>query len=460
MIIVLDSGAGNTYAELMKSALQRTKWRLTPAAAISTFALALSLMAACLLLFNRQEVIEQAADRIYEVAMPTMVEAVRMVRGLEHLAHAGEALMWIDDRNQRTQLRQGLQSIAEDGALQGNPALRAVVLTAFSTLDQNLAALAQQGKAARPICLQRWQPMAQQLLDQSARIGTSASMSANDDAESIIEATQDSRDRLLRLAVATLGVFAISLSLFFRLIVRPLIRLSRTLELAQEGYYGASKEETFREFQVLADAAETMATVQRTLIANKLELEQLAHTDVLTGLANRRQFVASAESALSRHERYGYPTSLIMFDLDHFKQINDRYGHEGGDAVLKAIGTRLISKVRRVDLLARIGGEEFAVLLPEHGQAVANMSALRMRTAIEAMEVASSSHGTIRFTASFGIAQHAKGESLEEFMNRADVALYEAKTSGRNRVVIANEIVEAPASVQTVAPATDATDET
>ena len=440
----------------MNSSLQRTKWRLTPAAAIGSFALALSMMAACLILLQRQGIIEQAADRINDVAMPIMVESVRMVRGLEHLAYTGEALIWIDDGNQRTQIRLELQSIAEDGVLQGTPELRAVVLAAFSTLDENLAALAKQGKAARPACLQRWRPIAWQLLDQSVRIGTTASMSADDDAQSIIDAIRDSRNYLLQLAVATLAVLAISLSLFFSLIVRPLIRLSRTLELAQEGYYGASKEEIFREFQVLADAAETMATVQRTLIANKLELEQLAHTDALTGLANRRQFVASAESALSRHERYGYPTSLIMFDLDHFKQINDRYGHEGGDAVLKAIGTRLISKVRRVDLLARIGGEEFAVLLPEHGQAVANMSAQRLRKAIETMEVETSSHGMIRFTASFGIAQHAKGESLKEFMNRADVALYKAKTSGRNRVVIATEIVETPPPVQTEAPASDA----
>jgi diguanylate cyclase (GGDEF)-like protein len=445
---MLDSGTGNTYAELMTTSLQHTKWRLTPAAAISTFALALSLMAACLLLFQRQDVIEQAADRIYDVAMPTMVEAVRMVRGLERLAHAGEAVIWTDDSSRRAQVRHGLQSIAEDGTLQGDPALRTVVVAAFAVLDQNLAELAQKGNTVRAACLQRWQPIAQQLLDQSERIGTSASMSAIGDAQSIIEATQDSRDRLLLLAIATLGVFVISLILFFYLIVRPLIRLSRTLELAQAGYYGASREEIFREFQVLADAAEALADVQRTLIANKLELEQLAHTDALTGLANRRQFIASAEAALSRHERYGYPTSMIMFDLDHFKQINDRYGHEGGDAVLKSIGTGLSSKVRRVDLLARIGGEEFAVLLPEQGQAVANMSAQRLRAAIEAMEVETSSRDVIRFTASFGIAQHAKGESLEEFMHRADVALYGAKSAGRNRVHGAAEVALSAASTQ------------
>ena len=217
VIIVLDSGAGITYAELMKSALQRTKWRLTPAAAISSFTLALAMMAAVLLLLQRQGIIEQAADRINDVAMPIMVEAIRMVRGLEHLAHAGEAVIWIDDGDQRGQIRIELQSIAEDGVLQGTPELQTLVQDAFATLDQNLAALAKNAKAARPECLRRWRPIALQLLDQSVRIGTTASMSADDDAQSIIDAIHDSRNHLLQLVAATLAVLVISLSVFFNL---------------------------------------------------------------------------------------------------------------------------------------------------------------------------------------------------------------------------------------------------
>ena len=421
----------------MYSALQRTKWRLIPTAAIGSIVLAMTLVAACFLLYQRQQAIELAADQIYDVAMPTMSEATRMVRGLERLAHTGQALIWIDDKEQRQVMRQSLDSIAMDGVLQGDPELRAAINEAFATLDSNLAMLRQKGNPARAECLTRWQPVAQKLFDYSERVGYTASMAASDDAERIILATRDSRDRLLHLVLASLAIFAISLSAFFVMIVRPLIRLSRTLTTAQQGFYGASKEETFREFQALADAADALASGQRALIASKFELEQLAHTDVLTGLANRRQFIAKSESELSRHDRYGDGTSLIMFDLDHFKSINDRYGHEGGDAVLKAIGTGLAGLVRRVDLLARIGGEEFAVLLPQQNFDVAILTAERLRAAVETMMVETSAGAAIRFTASFGVAQHVQGESLEALMNRADVALYEAKTMGRNRVVLA-----------------------
>ena len=193
---------------------------------------------------------------------------------------------------------------------------------------------------------------------------------------------------------------------------------------------------------VVADAADALAAGHRALAASKEQLELMAHTDVLTGLANRRRFIATAENELSRHDRYGYVTSLIMFDLDNFKQINDRYGHDGGDAVLRAIGTGLVGLVRRVDLLARIGGEEFAVLLPEQGQDVAMLSAQRLRAAVEAMAISTATHTAIRFTASFGVAEHLSGESLEAFMNRADMALYEAKSTGRNRVIVATSVAK------------------
>jgi diguanylate cyclase (GGDEF)-like protein len=421
----------------MSASLQRTKWRLTPTAVISSLVIAMAMVATFLLLLQRQEAIERAADRIYDVAMPTMSEATRIVRGLERLAHAGESLMWIEDISYRKQVRIALVSIAEDGSLQGTPEMRATITDAFVALDKNLAQLAKEGYRARAECLTRWRPHAQKLFDLSEAVGTSASMSAIEDADRIIEATRDSRDRVWRLAAALVFVALIALTLFFFLVVRPLIRLAKTLELAQKGYDLALQEETFREFQMVSDAAQALAEGHRMLVANKRELELLAHTDVLSGLPNRRQFILSANNELMRHDRYGYVASLIMFDLDHFKQINDRFGHEGGDAVLKVIGTGLSGLIRRVDILARIGGEEFAVLLPEQGQDVAMLTAERLRAAVEGMHVKTAEHGTCRFTASFGIAQHIKGESLETLMNRADGALYQAKDEGRNRVVVA-----------------------
>lgn len=437
----------------MISAPKTNKWRLMPAAVISSIVLGLSVILAFFLLLQRQEAIQQAADRIYDVAIPSMSEATRMVRGLERLARTGEALMWIEELDQRQIIRQSLASIAADGVLQGDPATRTTVTTAFAVLDENLASLAQRGKAARALCLARWHPIKQQLLDLSESKGSSASLAAIEDAEQIVLEANASRERFLRLAAALVCVLAISLSFFFSRIVRPLIRLAEALEQAQTGHYVAGRPEFFREFQMLSGGAEALANDHRALVANKIELEQLAHSDVLTGLANRRRFMVTAGAELSRHDRYGYVTSLIMFDLDNFKQINDRYGHEGGDAVLRAIGKGLSDLVRRSDLLARIGGEEFAVLLPDQGHQVATLSAQRLRAAIEAMVIETATHGAIRATASFGVAEHVKDETLEALINRADTALYEAKNSGRNRVVVAASSVPPVQSDLPVKPA-------
>lgn len=165
------------------------------------------------------------------------------------------------------------------------------------------------------------------------------------------------------------------------------------------------------------------------------ELERQAHTDYLTGLANRRHFLEQAESELARTLRYGRDLSILMFDIDHFKRINDTYGHKVGDIVLKKLSMICLATLRNVDVIGRIGGEEFAVLLPETESEQAMDAAERLRAAIASAQVMLNGGLPLRFTASFGVATLSeKGANIDMLLNQADQALYLAKKDGRNQV--------------------------
>ncbi len=167
------------------------------------------------------------------------------------------------------------------------------------------------------------------------------------------------------------------------------------------------------------------------------ELERLASTDPMTGLYNRRVFMERLEERATQFERYGTPVSLVILDVDHFKSVNDTYGHDFGDTVLVGLARLLRDKVRQgIDLVARFGGEEFVLLLPEtQGPAAARM-AERLRAAFAEFAFDHAS-GPKRFSASFGIAELTRGEDVTGLLKRADDALYRSKHEGRNRVSLA-----------------------
>jgi diguanylate cyclase (GGDEF)-like protein len=178
----------------------------------------------------------------------------------------------------------------------------------------------------------------------------------------------------------------------------------------------------------------------RTLLDFKVYLdtcEEQASTDHLTGLANRRRFERTLEREVARTARHGRPFSLITLDIDYFKQVNDTHGHEAGDEAIRSIARVLQQGTRGVDLAARIGGEEFAVILTETNLAGAVEVAERLRLAVKAVELPSM--GGI--AASFGVAEcPSQAETARELLARADAALYEAKRKGRDRVAQATEV--------------------
>jgi diguanylate cyclase (GGDEF)-like protein len=189
-----------------------------------------------------------------------------------------------------------------------------------------------------------------------------------------------------------------------------------------------------------------LAAVARGPLEVAWEIEEVsrrARTDALTGLANRRHLDEQLRRVVAETDRFGGTSSLILIDLDHFKAINDKYGHDAGDIVLRHVAQLLLDAVRTVDLCARYGGEEIAVLLPQTSQAGALELAERLRSLLESRPVVLRGGERIEVTASFGVATYpAPVPSGDWLLPAADKALYEAKASGRNcvRAISASDV--------------------
>jgi diguanylate cyclase (GGDEF)-like protein len=193
--------------------------------------------------------------------------------------------------------------------------------------------------------------------------------------------------------------------------------------------------ESERAMRERAEAANReLLTLRAELVRHAQELERLATLDDLTGLCNRRHFLALAEDERSRHAREQRPMAVLIFDIDLFKSVNDRFGHDAGDAVIRHVADVCRGEIGESDILARFGGEEFVLLLPESTgeQAAARADAMRQRLEATAFEV---DGVKVRVTVSIGVAEAAtQTECIGDLMKRADQALYQAKRDGRNRV--------------------------
>lgn len=168
-------------------------------------------------------------------------------------------------------------------------------------------------------------------------------------------------------------------------------------------------------------------------------LRAMANTDSLTGVGNRRWFEAQGRREIERAFRQQEPLCLLILDVDHFKSINDTYGHDAGDQVLRVLSAQMQAGLRGVDLLARLGGEEFIVMLPNTALAEARQVAERLRTQLERAEVDIGAGQTVRLTVSAGVSQLGGAvHRLDDLLKQADKALYRAKREGRNQVCIAD----------------------
>jgi diguanylate cyclase len=176
---------------------------------------------------------------------------------------------------------------------------------------------------------------------------------------------------------------------------------------------------------------------RRKLAAALDQIRELVHYDELTKAFNRRSLVARLGEELDRSQRTHVPFCVAMLDLDHFKDVNDGYGHAIGDAVLKAFAAMAQETMRKTDVFGRYGGEEFLMILTASGKAGADGAVERLRAATAAHAWDSLAPG-LKLTISAGLAEYRRDEGVEQVLNRADAALYEAKRAGRNRLVIAD----------------------
>lgn len=201
-------------------------------------------------------------------------------------------------------------------------------------------------------------------------------------------------------------------------------------------------------YQRLLDDFQKLETeyqkTKRTLEIREIEVRailaqahELANTDVLTFLPNRRKIIASLQEEVIRSNRYGMPLSISILDLDHFKRVNDTYGHTAGDEVLRSVAARLRNYIRHPDTLGRYGGEEFLIVLPNSEMQAAAEQASRLCQQVRKLRI-DVNENVLSMTISIGIAQFRIGqESWEEFLHRADEAMYKAKNAGRDRWVVA-----------------------
>ncbi|TBO30341.1 GGDEF domain-containing protein [Aquabacterium lacunae] len=200
----------------------------------------------------------------------------------------------------------------------------------------------------------------------------------------------------------------------------------------------------------VAELREKIAAQAQRLQDTLGQVQALATTDMLTGLLNRRQIEQVMADEMARAARAGTPLSVAVLDLDHFKRINDLYGHRMGDEVLRRFAGLIKAELRALDHSARWGGEEFLVLMPhvEGDQALVALERIRQKLS----ELPMSEHESLRVTLSAGLAVWQVGESLEQVIERADLALYEAKHAGRNRVALAAPSPSVPGQAGAASP--------
>lgn len=224
----------------------------------------------------------------------------------------------------------------------------------------------------------------------------------------------------------------IALLMLFSLIAMILLR--HQVKIAQQLYQYKNRLELIvddRTRDLIAKNHQLEVEISERKKAEE-ELEYLVSIDPLTSILNRRKFNEVLSYELNRDKRYENNLSLILCDLDKFKNVNDKFGHDGGDEVLIAF-TRLISKtIRKSDIFARWGGEEFAILLPETTLEKASQIASKLRLVTETTMIPQIG----RITSSFGVAELHEGDNEEALIKRADMALYKAKENGRNRVEV------------------------
>lgn len=385
---------------------------------------------------KQQSLIEAEAQHIQDVSSSMVLQATRTIRSLERLAREADAILWIDDQGELMRRHQSLRTLLDHAALQGDPDIRAMVSGGVKVIDGYVLEREGNVAQARARAIAAWQPLMQEMVNRSEVEGAAVSDLATQEADRILASTDRARTVFLTVASVAGAVSILFFVLLYRWLAHPVVRLARSMVSAREGQDIGVQNEVVRELQVLQEAAVALGVAYKSLGSLSKQMEVLAYTDALTGLPNRRSFQAYCAQSFAHAKRYGTPLTLMLLDIDHFKRVNDRYGHEGGDVVLRALGHLLIDFARASDQpAARIGGEEFALVLFHASVAQPIEFADRLRNAVAQLQLTMPGGTELRVTVSVGLAAlTAQDADVDALMRRADVALYRAKELGRNRV--------------------------
>ena len=436
---------------------EKKGWRLERVALMAAFTVSMALAVGAWFLIEAGERLGALANDTAGRLVPHLQSEQAVLFAIEQLQHYGATVRESANEGARQ------EALAQLSRLVGDPVL-ATDADSLSLIRRGAAALnglanaraledadrSGGGKSALPVpgegpAREEWRQVEQDLHRASEAIALSMNAAGTERGLDFERAADRLRVRLYAAGLSLVALLLLAGVAIRRWLLQPILLTTQALadsenELAVKLPHSRISEidRFYRSVERIAASLADIGEAHRQERATQAELRRLASVDELTGIANRRWFSAMAGRELERCRRFNHPLALLMIDIDHFKQVNDTHGHAIGDEVLRAFTRVLESNLRSLDLLGRLGGEEFAVVLPEADQAAAEQTAERLRSAVEAMAIPLADGSHIRLTASVGIAMPAESatEPLDGMLARADTALYTAKHGGRNRVVV------------------------
>lgn len=364
--------------------------------------------------------------------LPHSIEHQRLARNLEVLRLEGERVLAARTPESRREALFIVTLMASHPSLLANEKARNLAIETDLFLTRAAQAdLVDEGTR------DEWTRLSRHLSFAADDISVDGINLARKDVQQMDAIVQQARQKLYGAIALVLAFLAILLLLIRKMILRPLQQIDRALaDLRQPISVVTLPDFSLHELASVRDAIVQLHGLMQEHEVTRDDLQKLAATDVLTGLNNRRHFMFLAETELGRAQRYGRPISIGLADLDHFKRINDIYGHAAGDLALKAFADIVRSTLRHSDVVSRYGGEEFAFVFPETTPQEALALAERLRADLDAWVIPLADGRHVRLTTSIGIAD-ASAQALEDALRFADEALYQAKATGRNRTVLA-----------------------
>jgi diguanylate cyclase (GGDEF)-like protein len=380
-----------------------------------------------------QHALLESMENLQVRTLPHSIEQQRLARNLEVLRLEGERVLAAKTPESRRQALFIVTLMASHPSLLANEKARNLAIEAELLLTRAL-----QGASIDEGIRNEWIRLSRNLSLAADDISVDGINLAREDVQRMDAIVQQARQKLHGAIVLVLVFLGILLLLARKLMLRPLQQIDRALaDLRNPDSAVTLPDFPLHELASVRDAIVQLHGLMQEHEVTRGDLQRLASTDVLTGLNNRRHFMFLAETELGRAQRYGRPISIGVADLDHFKQINDSYGHAVGDLALKAFADIVRSTLRHSDVASRYGGEEFAFIFPETTPQEAMALAERVRTCLDAWVIPLADGRHVRLTTSIGIAD-ASAQTLEDALRLADDALYLAKTTGRNRSMLAN----------------------